>query len=322
MQDQDTFQPPTIAPMPGSALPVKTSDAVAIAQNRDRDRLIWASKQPRDEEKVLQSIIQSCRRPSFAAIAIWEKKIGGKMEKGPSVRLAEVIAQKWSNFEIGYQIIPEASNDKQTTVKVFAWDLETNYCIAPEITIQHKHPGKDKPYLTAVDDVYKVVAAAISKKQRDCIFKVVPRDIVDLAYEECQKTLADVKDLGPTIERLKFTFSDVGVTVEHLENYIGKKIKDFTGQDVSELRAVFSCFKNGEMHPDEIKNFKQREEEAPAEKKAAPKGKQKDAPAQAAPPATPETAGTATTAAPSEQITDVQAEPIDAAQAAAEGIFE
>lgn len=315
-------QLPTIAPMPESSLPAKASDQVAIAQNRDRDRLLWAYKQPRDEEKVLASILQTCRRPSFAEIAIWEKKIGSRFEKGPSVRLAEVIAQKFGNFEIGYQIIPEASNEKQTTVRVFAWDLETNYCIAPEITVQHKFPGKNKDYLTAVDDIYKVVASAISKKQRDCIFKIVPRDLVDLAFEECLKTLSGVKDLKPVLERLKVTFLDVGITQAHLENYQGKMFKDFTASDVSELRAVFSALRSGDMTADEVKNFKREEDDNPK-----PKGKAKAAAAektaQNVEPAPSLDAGTAISVSPSEPAIDVESTPVETpADNPAGGLFE
>lgn len=287
-----SIEPPKLPTMPSSTLPVVVNEQVQIVQNRDRDRLIWCSQRPRDMAQVLEKVLTACKRESFAQIAVWERPIDGKPTKGPGIRLAELIAKYYGNFDSGTRIVKDQSNDKQTTVQVYAWDLETNYGFSTEITIEHKQPGKNKPYLDSTDAIYKIVAAHTSRKLRDAIFKVVDADIKDLAYEQCLKTNAKVTDLKPVLEKVELRFTELGVNREQLEAYIGKKFLDFTQEDIGQLRAAFNEIQEGTMSVDDIKGY-QKAAEPPKETKAKPE---------------------------TEQPVDVQSEPVVVDNAAAQAV--
>ena len=68
-------------------------------------------------------------------------------------------------------------------------------------------------------DVYEMVANLGARRLRACILAVIPKDIVDAAVEECEKTLAgDTKE--PIADRLKKMldkFSEFGVTKDMIE---------------------------------------------------------------------------------------------------------
>lgn len=63
-------------------------------------------------------------RPQLAETAIYAYARGGTNIQGPSIRLAEAIAQQWGNMQFG---IRELSNQGgKSEVQAFAWDVETN----------------------------------------------------------------------------------------------------------------------------------------------------------------------------------------------------
>lgn len=294
---------PQLPALSGAQLPA-APESVQMQQNRDRDRLIWAAKNPRNIDAVLERITKGCQRESFAQIAVWEKPVGGQLQKGPSIRLAELIAKNYGNFDTGSRTLPEKSNDKQTTIQVYAWDLETNYSHCIEMTVEHRRAGRKAQYENNIDEVYKILGANISKKVRDCIFKVVEADIKDIAYGECLKTLSRVTNLAPSIDRLRLTFDALGISQAELENYMGKALLDFTSEDIGKLRVVYGEINNKTMSIEEIKNFKRQpvvEAEPVKEDEPAAKGKKgkKD---KAEPAASP---------AESEPPIDVTPEPVD-----------
>lgn len=328
---------PALPMVPPSNKPaVVQSETAQIAQQRDRDRLIWAAQRPRNHEVILERVLVACKRASFAQIAVWEKPISGKMTKGPGIRLAELIAKHYGNLETGFRIVPEKSNDKRTTVEIFCWDLETNYSHCPEIVIEHKFGGKNKGYETDVDAIYRIAGSQISRKLRDAIWKVVDADIKELAYERCLKTLSEVVDLKPIIDRMLGSFAELGVKPEHLENYVGKKLVDFDQADVGQLRVVFDELQEGGMKVSDITEAPARTPVTPtvatqaaepaAPKAAAPadqkKGKTTKAKADPAPPS--EEAPVDVTAEPVAPSAPEETAPVsgEAISAAVEGIFE
>ena len=89
-----------------------------------KGKMFLARQFPRDPEWSLQNVLKECERPELAGAATYEFPRGESVVKGPSIRLAEVLARHWGNIDCG--ITEVDAQDGCTTIKCFAWDLQTN----------------------------------------------------------------------------------------------------------------------------------------------------------------------------------------------------
>ena len=55
---------------------------------------------------------------------MYEYPRGGTKVSGPSIRLAEAMAQNWGNIDFGITELEQKNGESQ--VMAYAWDLETN----------------------------------------------------------------------------------------------------------------------------------------------------------------------------------------------------
>ena len=82
------------------------SAATAIAATKQAQevqaRMVVAKKFPRDEAAAMNRILKSCQRTTLAESAMYSYPRGGQEVTGPSIRLAECLAQNWGNIEFGY----------------------------------------------------------------------------------------------------------------------------------------------------------------------------------------------------------------------------
>lgn len=66
--------------------------------------MVIAKRFPRDEVESFNRIMQSCKRKSLAESAMYEYPRGGTKVSGPSIRLAEAMAQNWGKGPINDRI--------------------------------------------------------------------------------------------------------------------------------------------------------------------------------------------------------------------------
>jgi len=69
-----------------------------------------AKKFPRDEHSATQKILTACKRPALAEVAMYSYPRGGTQITGPSIRLAEVLAQNWGNVHHGVMELEKDAN--------------------------------------------------------------------------------------------------------------------------------------------------------------------------------------------------------------------
>jgi len=232
-------------------VPVATQNAAIQTTNgrynQEIQGMVFMAKQyPRDQFAAYQRIKQACERKSLAMIASYEYPRGGQKVTGPSIRLAEVVAQNWGNMTFGVTELEQKKGE--STCMAYAWDLETNVRSEKIFTVRHERSTKKGlQILDDSRDIYELVANMGARRQRACILAVIPKDVVDAAVEECDKTLAG-KNTEPIIDRLKKMFDkfkSYGVTREMIEKKIGVKIDSFTEKDVLALIKVFNSLKDG-----------------------------------------------------------------------------
>ena len=104
---QDTTNPFEVALREQGALgEVEKSRAIAEAQAA----MVIAKQFPRNEIKALDRILNACARPGLAEAALYTYSRGGTEITGPSIRLAEALAQNWGNIQFGiWKPIPRRS---------------------------------------------------------------------------------------------------------------------------------------------------------------------------------------------------------------------
>lgn len=224
--------------------------ALAVATTRAAEevkaRMVMAKHCPRDEPTSFARIMKACQRKSLAERAEYQYPRGGKTIRGPSIRLAEVLARAWGNLEAGFIEIEQ--RDGASDVEAFAWDLETNTRVARTFTVPHIRETKRGSYkLDDPRDIYEVVANQAQRRVRACILGIIPGDVVDAAVEKCQKTLSEGQTvpLSDRVRTMVAAFSEFGVSSEMIAARLGHKLEVVTEAQLLELRRVYTSIKDG-----------------------------------------------------------------------------
>jgi hypothetical protein len=225
----------------GSMTQVAESRAVAEVQAQ----YVIAKKFPRDENAAYMRIMKACERPFLAEQAMYAYPRGGQLVTGPSIRLAEAMAQAWGNIDCGIREVSQA--DGMSVAEAYAIDLETNTRIAKTFHVPHTRDTKQgKKRLTDSRDIYELVANQGSRRLRACILGVIPGDVIDAAVARCGKTLesSDVP-MEDQIRKLVVAFDELGVKPEHIEKRLGHKLDVTIPQEIVTLRGIYKSIKDG-----------------------------------------------------------------------------
>lgn len=232
-----------------------TAEMVTSRQTQEvQGQIIMAKKFPRDEIAARNRILTACQRKRLAEQAEYEYQRGTSKVTGPSIRLAEAMAQNWGNIDFGFVELEQKNGESQ--VMAYAWDLETNTRQTKIFTVPHIRETKNGNYpLTSSRDIYEMVANQAARRVRACILGIIPGDIVEEAVEQCRSTLINgeekpLKDLiADCVRTAEKTYQ---VPQESLEKYIGCKAEAFTMNDLIRLKRVFNSIKDGMAKREEI----------------------------------------------------------------------
>lgn len=234
--------------------------------------MIMAQRFPRDERVSADRILAACSRESLARDAMYEYPRGGETITGPSIRLAETLAQNWGRIDFG--IIELEQRNGESQVMAYAWDLETNTRQTKIFTVPHMRQTKKGAYpLTDPRDIYEMVANQGARRLRACILGVIPGDVVDMAMQQCERTLRSNKDpLDVRIKKMVEMFqNDFGVGSDALRNYIGKNVEAFSETDVVRLGKVYRSLKDGVIGSEYfMSKLQEAPQDAPQEAPEAP----------------------------------------------------
>jgi len=208
--------------------------------------MVIAKKFPRDETASISRIVNSCKRIGLAEAAMYSYPRGGQQITGPSIRLAEAIAQAWGNLDFGIVELEQRSGE--SVVMSYCVDLETNTRQTKVFTVKHERDKKTgNVRLTDSRDIYEMTANQGARRLRSCILGVIPGDVVDTAIEQCETTIK--KGSGePLIDRIRKmvnAFGELAVTKEMLEKRLGHNIDATNETEFVSLRKIFVSIKDG-----------------------------------------------------------------------------
>lgn len=231
--------------------------------------MLVAQRCQRDEIDAERRILQACKRKGLAEQAMYAYPKGGTKVTGPSIRLAEVLAQNWGNMACGVKELAqrpgEGNRSGESDVMAYAWDMETNFRAELVFTVKHeRHTKQGITKLTDPRDIYELVANQGSRRKRACILAVIPGDIVDAAQAECEKTLAgnNSEPLADRIKKMLAKFEELGVSKAQIEKRLGNKVDAMLSVELVQFIKIYRSIADGAV---------KKEEFFPSEGGAAPK---------------------------------------------------
>lgn len=204
-----------------------------------------AKRDRRNESQAYIDIIDACKRITLADQAVYAYPRGGKMVTGASIRLAEVLAQKYGNVRIEISIVKQ--DQHQTEAVATAIDMQSNYVVSQGFIVPHKRTTKKEvKVLTDERDIREMVQNIGSRILRGCILRVIPGDITEAALRQCEKTQAssDVP-IAQQIKNMIVAFDELGVKVEHLEKRLGHNLDATIPAEIVTLKAIYKSLKDG-----------------------------------------------------------------------------
>lgn len=218
--------------------------------------MVIAKRFPRDPIDAMDRILKSCTRKTLAQSAVYSYPRGGQSVEGPSIRLAETLAQEWGNIQFGIRELSQSNGE--STVEAFAWDIQTNTRQVKVFQVPHvRYTKKGKQILTDPRDIYEVVANNGARRLRACILGVIPGDVIEAAVEQCSVTLKANEDVSP--EGLKkmagIFFDNFGVTQDMIGKRYQCKFESLRPAQVVQLRTIYQSLRDGMSHPKDWFDF-------------------------------------------------------------------
>ena len=208
---------------------------------------VMAARRPRNQHEAYQRIIEACKRQGLAEESSYLFARGGTQITGASIRLLEAIFTCWGNVQSGVIELEQANGESQ--MMAFAIDLETNCYDSKIFTVKHERYSRTDGITKLADptDIYLHVANFAARRKRTCMEAIIPRDIVDAALEQCDKTLktGHSEPLADRVRKMVAAFADQGVTVEMLERRLQHKLSAVIEQEMVLLRKIFTAIKDG-----------------------------------------------------------------------------
>ena len=236
------------------ALPNTMTEVKSQREASEIQAMVFMAKQfPRNQIQAADRILNACTRQTLADSAVYSYPRGGQNVEGPSIRLAEVLAQNWGNLDFGIRELSQENG--VSTVEAYAWDLETNVRQAKVFQVAHKRIAKGgTKTLTDPRDIYEMVANQGSRRLRACILSIIPGDIVEMAVKQCSVTQATSvgatpEEIKETIRKLTDTMGKFGITAENIQDRYQCRLEAIRPAQIVELRKIYTSLKDGMSKP-------------------------------------------------------------------------
>lgn len=240
---------PAVYDAPIATRPQQNQALIEVEQQRAisevQGAIVLAKRFPRNQIECLDRIITACQRPTLAEQALYSYSRGGTDITGPSIRLAEAVAQNWSNLQFGIKELEQRNGE--STVEAYAWDVETNVKQVKTFQVKHeRHTKKGKYALEDPRDIYETVANQGARRLRACILGIIPGDVIDAAVNQCESTLKAKADTSPdALKKLVEAFAAYNVTKEQIEKRIQRRLDTITAAQLVNLRKIYNSLKDG-----------------------------------------------------------------------------
>jgi hypothetical protein len=218
-----------------------------------------AIQRPRDEREILRkSLAELDIYPSLAKEALYSKPVGKDPETGKqrfadglSIRAAESLGNRWQNSAYACEISEET--DEYIILAGVFMDYETNTRHVFPMRVSKSYRSKQGQMVRySSDRLDTVIAAHKSKLLRETILRSLPAGL-KAEYEKKVRELLTAESPEVRRQKMVLAFKKFGIDEAGLEKIRGgRKIADFTHDDLDELIGVFNALKEGEITVDSL----------------------------------------------------------------------
>lgn len=254
MARQNTAVEP-VAPLPmGGMMSQATTIEASRAVAEVAGAIKVAQEVPRNMQVATSMMREACAQLGLAERAFFKFPRGGQMVTGPTIHLARELARCFGNLDYGIVELSRDDERGRSEVKAWAWDMQTNARTSNTFIAPHMRDvrgGAQK--ITDLRDVYENNANLGARRLREMIFAILPSWFVDEAKERCVATLANGGGV-PLPKRIADAiagFNAIGVTVDRLEQKVGRPNAAWTDFDVANLGVTYKSIQRGEVTIDE-----------------------------------------------------------------------
>lgn len=243
----DEINLPSRAQTPASqGTQIEQSRAIAEVQAM----VVIAQQNPRDIDRAVSQMTQSCSQSALAERAFYAFPRAGGQVTGPTIHLARELARVWGNVTYGVTELSRDDFKGESEMLAYAWDVETNTRSAHIFISPHARDTKrGRQKLNDLRDIYESNANQGARRVREMIFAVLPGWFTEQAVSLCHQTLNGGNG-QPLPERIRGAidkFSSVGIGGALLEGKVGKPSTDWTAEDVARLAVLWTSIDRGEI---------------------------------------------------------------------------
>lgn len=233
------------------------SQATTIEQTRAamevQAAIVAAKNLPRDLVTVRRLMHQAGDQLRLAERAWYRYPREGKQISGLSIVAARELVRCWGNVKYGVWELARDDQRRQSEVKAFAWDLETNTNAERTLIIPHRRDTKEqrgKPLLD-LRDIAENNASQGGRALRECLLGILPRWYVVEAEERLHATLERGESSEPLevrVDKIIALFEqEYNVTRDQLESKLGRLTPQWTTADLATLRVIGGSLHRGEV---------------------------------------------------------------------------
>jgi hypothetical protein len=201
-----------------------------VAQERRRD--------PKDS--LIRAQRMATASPRIAEQCFFTLPRRDKNVLGPSIRLAEIVANTYGNLHIASRIVEEGATT--VTARATVTDLETNTTWETECrrTIVYSSGGRYSP-----DMIAQTCNAACAIAQRNAVFKAVPLVFINEIFEQCKEvalgSVDSKKKLAKTRDAIIQHFDSVGVDAAAILKTLKRaSVDDICPEDILTLKGLWN----------------------------------------------------------------------------------
>lgn len=227
-----------------------TENVSVLARAEIDSQVATAKAYPRN---IKQSISKAVEIATFsqniAESCIYSIPRGGKTISGPSIRLAEIMISVWQNIHCSTRVV--SNNGKFISVEAIVIDRESNNVYAETIdrSIMTSAKNGKTPSTFSFDMQQTTAAAAASIALRKAAFRLIPKQFVEIVYEEAKKVaVGGINDLSKNLEKAIAAFERSGFTRNKILDFFEvKSIEALTQENLAELIGIKNAIVQGDL---------------------------------------------------------------------------
>lgn len=250
-------------------MPAITSSAnqIVVQQQQDEMKMLVsvAQQYPRNPEKALEQaraiILMDPETAEDSYYVLPAPQGGSKPLIGPSIRMAEIIAQQWGRVVFDSRLVDQ--DERTITVQGRAMDLQNMTTYSETLTRSIWSTKQGKRYSESV--IINTIRSAQSIVVRNCILKIVPRAYANKLVQEAMAIVeGKEKSLEERREAALQYGEKLGLTEKEMCAYLGVESSMQIGPDaLRNLRGVFTAIRDGMVSLDVFRPKVERTEVEP-----------------------------------------------------------